>query len=310
MRKILLVDFNPLYYRSYHSLKKQGLMNSKGEMTFAIYGFFRSLMSWMKSLKPDTVIVCDDSPSFRRALNADYKSNRNIKRDGEMFDQKQRVLEGLESLSIPVIKLDGMEADDLIATLALTREWMFDMLELEEPFNENSSDIDFHVLTIDYDLLQLVRDNVTVHVFKTLSNTESYTPKYMLQNKGVTPEKWSMYKAIVGDGSDNLKGVNGVGPKKVLEILEKYDSLREGISDNWSKIQSDKIKQYLNDSAEILLMNHQLMDLSFDERKTIIIREVETEKDKFEFFLSEMEFRSMEKDLKKLDLLNIECLIN
>lgn len=309
MKKVLLVDFNPLYYRSYHSLKKHELKNSKGELTFASYGFFKSLLSWIKKLKPEVVIVCDDSTSFRKDLDSNYKSNRTIKCDGEMFNQKQKIVEGLSALKIPIIKKEGMEADDLIATLTLTKEWSFDLMELEDPYTETSSEMDFHVLTIDYDLLQLVRHNVTVHMFKTLSSTESFTPSYLIKSKNVPPVKWSMYKVIVGDNSDGLKGVKGIGPKKALEIISYYDSLREGISDEWSRIKNERLRNLMIQNKETLIMNHQLMDLSFDEKTRIAIKEIENEMNFNEFFISQMEFRSMEKDLKNLEVLSAECSI-
>lgn len=218
-RKVLLaIDANAIIHRAFHAYPPN-LQTEDGLQVNAVYGFTTMLLAALEQFNPEYVVCAMDTqePTFRHEMFADYKGTR-APTDQSLIDQFPMVDEVLNSFNIPVIKKPGFEADDILGTLS----------EYVSKGKWEGEDIDIHILSGDKDLLQLVKDRVYVCLpngsFKDLVvyNTALVKKKY-----GYTPDQVVDYKAIVGDSSDNIPGIKGVGDKSARELLDKYGSLDE-----------------------------------------------------------------------------------
>ena len=209
---LYLIDGYSLIYRSYFAFIRRPLTDADGRNTSAIFGFFRSLLQLLRLRQPRALAVVMDSrtPTVRHERYAPYKANRE-KTPEELHAQVPDIEEMLAALGIACLRLDGYEADDLIATLARRcRE------ERRECF----------VLSGDKDILQLVGGGVAVIVppkegeeFGVLDREAVYA------SRGIYPEQVVDYLALAGDSSDNVPGVAGVGEKTALKLLAQYKDL-------------------------------------------------------------------------------------
>ncbi len=210
--KLVLVDGHSLAYRAFHALPPD-LKNSKGELTNAVFGFTSMLLGVLNDLNPEYVIVTfDKGPSFRVRDYVDYKATRAHMPD-EMRVQMERIREVVAALGIPAVDLDDFEADDLLGTLSRQGE---------------AEGLEVFIVTGDRDALQLVSDHVTVITSgRRFSDTLRYTPVAVLEKYGLTPDQLIDLKALLGDTSDNIPGVSGVGEKGAIALLQQYGTLDE-----------------------------------------------------------------------------------
>ena len=205
-RKLLLVDGSSYLYRAFHALPP--LSNSKGEPTGAVLGVLNMLNKLIKEESPARVAVVFDAPgrTFRDDLFDQYKAHRTPMPD-DLRSQVQPLLEAVEALGLPMLRIVGVEADDVIGTLATQAAHLgFDVL----------------ISTGDKDMCQLV--GPSIGLVNTMSNTrldrEGVKAKF-----DVLPEQIVDYLALVGDSSDNIPGVTGVGPKTAAKWLNQYHTL-------------------------------------------------------------------------------------
>jgi DNA polymerase-1 len=207
---LVLVDGHSLAYRAYHALPND-LQSPSGELTNASYGFTLMLLSVLEDEDPDYIIVAfDKGPSFRVEEYEAYKAHRE-KMPDEMRGQMSRIREIVSAFGIPIVELEDYEADDVLGTLS-----------------DKASDEDLQVLIVtgDRDALQLVSDQVTVLTSgRRFSDTRRYTPEKVREKYGLDPEQLIDYKALIGDRSDNIPGVRGVGEKGGEKLLKKYNTL-------------------------------------------------------------------------------------
>lgn len=280
--KVLLVDGMALLFRSFYATAMSGyfMINSKGVPTNGIYGFVKHLFTAINTYKPSHVICCWDmgSSTFRNELFPDYKANRG-EPPVELIPQFDLVKEMTEALDIPNVGLAGYEADDCIGTLA----------------NKYSEDREVIILTGDQDILQLLKDNVSVVLLKKgYGNYAAYYEDTFIEEKGITPAQMIDLKALMGDSSDNYPGVKGIGEKTALKLLQNHETI-EGILENLpslTKGQRTKIEQDL----EMLHLSRKLAEIycevdvncSLDEAKLGI--DESKMKKKFE----ELEFKRIE----------------
>mgnify|MGYP006278882495 CR=1 FL=1 len=210
--KLMLVDGHSLAYRAFYALPNT-LRTSKGELTNAVYGFTSMLLSVLEEEEPDYVVVTfDKGPSFRVDLYDEYKAHRE-KMPDEMRTQMARVREVVEALGIPIVELEDYEADDLLGTLSKQAE---------------EEGLQVLIVTGDRDALQLVDDQITVLTSgRRFSDTIRYTPEKVMEKYELTPEQLIDLKALMGDSSDNIPGVKGVGEVGATRMLKTYDTLDE-----------------------------------------------------------------------------------
>lgn len=214
MKNVLLIDAHSLIHRCYHALPQ--FTNKAGEPTGALYGLSSVLLKIMHQVRPDYAVALFDrpEPTFRKERFEAYKAHR-PKADDELVSQLIRARDLFAAFSITVVEKPGYEADDLIGTLATKFK--------------KEKDVRVTIFTGDLDSLQLVENNqVVVETFKKgISETVVYTEEKVREKLGVFPHQVVDYKALVGDQSDNIPGVAGIGPKTASSILEKYKTLQD-----------------------------------------------------------------------------------
>lgn len=216
--RILAIDGNSIMNRAYYGIRL--LSNTKGFFTNAITGFMNIYLKELDIVKPDCVAVAFDlkAPTFRHKAVSSYKANRKGMPD-ELAMQMPKIKEILKELGIRVVEVEGFEADDILGTIS-------DMF--------SNSGNECFILTGDRDSFQLVRDNVTVRLAGT-KETKVYTPERIKEEYGVEPRQMIEIKALMGDSSDNISGVKGIGEKTALSLIQKYgniDKLYEEFKDS------------------------------------------------------------------------------
>ncbi|TVR91718.1 MAG: DNA polymerase I [Spirochaetaceae bacterium] len=248
MKPLYLLDAYSLVYRSYFAFIRRPLRDSQGKNVSAIFGFFRSFLSFLQQYDPQYfgVILDSRTPTFRHERYAEYKGTRD-KTPEDLTEQIPFIEEALEALGVPQLRRDGFEADDLIATLA------------ERCRKEGRA---CYVISGDKDLLQLVAGNTRVlkpsdGSFEDLGRDEVYAAW------GVYPEQIRDYLSLVGDSSDNIPGVKGIGAKGAVALLERYTTL-DGIYENLGDVSSASQKKKLEEGRDSALLSRELVTLIQD----------------------------------------------
>ncbi|HEL0246782.1 TPA: DNA polymerase I [Streptococcus equi subsp. zooepidemicus] len=233
--KLLLIDGSSVAFRAFFALYNQidRFKNHSGLHTNAIYGFHLMLDHMMKRVQPTHVLVAFDAgkTTFRTELFADYKAGR-AKTPDEFREQFPYIRDMLGALGIAFYELEHYEADDIIGTLDKMAE------RTELPF-------DVTIVSGDKDLIQLTDANTVVEISKKgVAEFEEFTPAYLMDKMGLTPEQFIDLKALMGDKSDNIPGVTKIGEKTGLKLLHEYGSL-EGIYQHVDSFKPSKMKENL-----------------------------------------------------------------
>jgi DNA polymerase I len=247
-KRLFLLDGHSLSYRAFFALPPS-LATTSGQVTNAVYGFTSMLIKLLTEEHPDLIAVAFDvgKPTARLEKYAEYKAGRPETPD-EFRQQLGLIVEVLETLHIPVIDIEGHEADDAIATLALRA--------LEQG-------IEVVVVTADRDFFQLVRPGITVMFnVKGISDIRVYDVSAVTERFGLPPEKYLDYVALKGDASDNIPGVPGVGEKTASKLVQDFGSVEELLG------RTDELKGRLKGSiaaaGEQLVLNKELAELNTD----------------------------------------------
>ncbi|NVK25297.1 MAG: DNA polymerase I [Gammaproteobacteria bacterium] len=234
-KPIILVDGSSYLFRAYHS--PPHLTNSKGESTGAIYGVVNMLKSLVRQYSPEKMVVVFDAkgPTFRNDMYSEYKANRPPMPD-DLRTQIEPIHKIIKAMGLPLIAIEGVEADDVIGTLA-----------------QQQSDIGNHVLisTGDKDMAQLVNDKVTL--INTMTNT-ILTPDAVVEKFGIGPELIIDYLALMGDKVDNIPGVPGVGEKTAVALLQGLGNI-------------ENIYQHLDDVAALGFRGSKTMATKLEDNK-------------------------------------------
>lgn len=278
--KLILIDGNSLLYRAFFALPL--LHNDKGIYTNAVYGFSNLLLRILETEKPSHMLVAFDAgkTTFRHATYKEYKGGRQ-KTPPELREQFPLTRELLNAFQIPHYELDLYEADDIIGTLATKAD---------------AQNWDVKVISGDHDLLQLVTNNVIVDVTKKgVSEVESFTPKTLFEKMEVTPEQIIELKALMGDSSDNIPGVPGVGVKTATKLLKQYKTL-ENVYHHMDEISGKKLKENLQNHKDNAWMSRELATI--DQKVPIEIGLEDLIYHGYEYkniyaLFSELEFRSL-----------------
>lgn len=234
MTKLVLIDGHAIMHRAYHALP-QTMTTQKGEPINAVYGFVSMLFRIIQDLKPTYIAFCFDrkEPTFRKQQYKEYQAHR-PEIDDDLIPQFKKARLVAKAMDIPVYDKAGFEADDVIGTLA----------------KQAVKDIDEVVIvTGDRDILQLIDDKVKVYLpIKGLSNSLLMGEKEVKEKMGVSAKQIVDYKALVGDPSDNYKGVAGIGPKTTEKLLKEYKSFK-AIYKNLKKI-DERTRKKLDEGKE------------------------------------------------------------
>ena len=249
MTKLLLLDGHSLAYRAFYALPTD-LATPDGTVTNAVYGFTSMLVKMLTDEQPDYIAVAFDrpEPTFRHALDEGYKAQR--EESPELFrHQLPLIHEVVDALGIRHVEHVGVEADDVIATLATAAA---------------AEGIDTIVVTGDRDSYQLVHDpHIKVLYNKRgVSDYALYDEAGIAERTGVTPEQYPMYAALRGDPSDNLPGVPGIGEKTAAKLINAYGTL-EGIFEHLAEL-PPKQRENLGAAQDRVLLNHEMSVLKRD----------------------------------------------
>ena len=250
---LVLVDGSSYLYRAFHAIPP--LSTKSGEPTNAVLGVVNMLYKLLDELKPTRMAVVFDAPgkTFRDDLYAEYKANRPPMPD-ELRAQVEPLLEAIKGMGICLLRIDGVEADDVIGTLA------------RQAAAAGTSTV---ISTGDKDLAQLVDEHVTL--VNTMDNT-TLDRERVIQKFGVTPEQIIDYLALVGDSIDNIPGISGVGPKTAVKWLQQYGDL-ETLKAKAGEV-SGKIGERLREGLRTLDLSRELATIRCDVELPLTIDEL------------------------------------
>lgn len=270
--KLLLIDGNNLFHRAYHALPP---LNSKdGENSNAVFGFTNMLLKAVSEVKPDYIACAFDTaaPTFRHVAFEKYKAQRPPP-PADLYPQLPKVKRLLESFGVRFFEKAGYEADDLLASLAAKavsssslmvhgkKKKKLNPMNYKQSFSTNKpSTINVIILSGDRDVLQLVDGAIKVQMPGwNLNSVTLFGSAEVKEKYGITPEQMVDYKAIVGDTSDNVPGIAGIGPKGAADLLQRFGDL-ETIYKHLDEV-STLTKKKLEASREVALEAKKLVEL-------------------------------------------------
>ena len=243
---LTLIDGNSLLFRAYYGVHSR-LTRSDGTPTGAAYGFFNMILPLLSSAKPNDAFVCvfDASrQSFRQDIYSEYKANRR-ETPPDLIAQSYMVRTGVAAMGMPMLCIPGVEADDVIATIARMNCTGHDATR---------------IITSDKDLMQLVSD--CVFLYDGMKEREIRTPQ-VIEKFGVSPSQVIDVQSLMGDSSDNVPGVPGIGPKKASELITQFGNL-DNLYEHLDDVPNERIRNLLRDNREMAYISKQLVTLKTD----------------------------------------------
>ena len=295
MKKIIMIDGNNLMFRSYYATAYNGnfMNNSKGFPTNALFGFTNMIHKIINEETPEYMIVAfDKGKTFRHEEYEGYKDGR-VETPDELKKQFPKAKELLTAMGIKYYEIDGYEADDIIGTFA--------------KFCDDDKDFIGTIISSDKDLLQLISSDVDIKLLKQKDYIR-YNEKTFEKDYGIKPINVIDLKALMGDPSDNIPGVKGVGEKTALKLLHEYKTL-DGIYENIENIKG-KIKEKLINDKENAYKSYHLATIIKEVPMQISIEDTKyqkEDKEKLKQIYEDLEFYSFlkkeeKKEIKKVDL--------
>ncbi|NNJ89910.1 MAG: DNA polymerase I [Eudoraea sp.] len=288
-KRLFLLDAYALIFRGYYALIKNPRINSKGMDTSAIMGFMNSLFDVIRREKPDHLAVCfdKDGSTERTELYPEYKANRDETPDAIRIAVPY-IQKILKAMHIPVVEVSGLEADDIIGTLAKQAE---------------KEDYKVFMVTPDKDFGQLVSENIFMYRPSRMGNgVEIWGIPEIQKRFGVDrPEQVIDYLGMMGDASDNIPGFPGVGEKTAKKFLQEFGSL-EALLENTDKLKG-KMKEKVEDNAELGRLSKQLATICIDCDVTFDAKDYELsmpDGEKVQLIFEELEFRRLKEQFIKL----------
>lgn len=279
-----LIDASSFIFRAFYAVRP--LSNKSGLPTNALFGFANMMLKVLEEKRPSHIAVVYDTkhPSFRKELYPEYKANRGAMPE-DLVPQIPYIKKFVECLGLPAFERPGFEADDVIGTLA------------EQAAHLSKEEAEVMIVSSDKDLMQLVNDHI--YLFDTMKE-QKYTAKEVKEKLGVSPELVADYLGIVGDTSDNIPGVKGIGPKGAVSLLEQFGSL-ENIFQNLSAVKKEAQRKQLEDCKDQAILSKKL---------ATVVRDLPLETDWHSLrcdpnpgeamfqLLQEVEFQALEKRLR------------
>lgn len=286
MNKLVLIDGNSLSFRAFYALPL--LSNKAGIHTNAVYGFAMLLEKILKEEKPDHFLVAFDAgkTTFRHEKYSEYKGGRQ-KTPPELSEQFPYIRQLLDAYHIKRYELDNYEADDIIGTLSKEAD---------------KAGFQTIIITGDRDLTQLATDNVSIYYTKKgVTDVDHYTPEFIAEKyNGLTPSQIIDMKGLMGDSSDNIPGVAGVGEKTAIKLLNQFNTV-EGVYEHLDEVSGKKLKEKLENSKEDALMSKELATINVDSPIEVSLEDTlmtnqDDQQEKIELF-KKLEFKQLLGDL-------------
>ena len=285
-KRLFIIDGYATLYRAHYALIRNPLTNTAGTPTSAVFGFANQVFQLIEEEKPDYLVAAFDSKgkNFRHELYEDYKANRSAMPD-EIQTQLPYLWELLEAMNIPMLRVDGVEADDIIGTVAKMC---------------NEDNLQCNIVSGDKDFMQLIDDKTFLYAPQARKRAkEIFDKKKVLEKWGVGPEHIIDLLGLMGDSSDNVPGVQGVGPKTAMKLIQDFGSI-ENIYEEIDNITNEKMKEKLLNSKENALLSKQLVTILTDvkiDAGIIDFKKKEMDSTKLEDIFKELEFSGL---LKKI----------
>ena len=315
-KRLVIVDGNALIHRAYHALPK--LTTKKGQVVNAVYGSLLAFFKVIKDFNPDFICACFDvpAPTFRHKEFKQYKAHR-VKTPEDLVGQISKTKKVLQVFSVPIFEQEGYEADDLIGTIA--NKSQNSNVKIQNHISNLKSDetknLEIIILTGDLDLLQLVNKNTKACIFKKgIKHTVLYDENKVQERYGLSPALLSDYKALVGDASDNIPGVPGVGPKTATMLLKEFgtlENLYEKLKiENSLEIEncklkiSPRVKKFLREGRKQAFLSKMLAEIRCDVPINFDLQKCEWKdynKEKAVKMLEQWEFHSLIKRLPQTE---------
>jgi DNA polymerase-1 len=282
--KLFLIDGSAIFYRSYFAFIRNPLINSKGENTSATYGFLNTIFKIIEDERPQYLAIIFDTrePTFRHKIYKEYKATRE-RMPEEMAASFPRLLAALQTLHWPILEKVGFEADDLIATIAK---------------RYGSKDIQVLIVSGDKDLAQLVTPQINIYIPAKsaqepvqILDIEGIRKKY-----GVLPEQIRDWLALMGDKSDNIPGIPGIGEKTAGALMQKYLSL-EKIYQQVDSIEKKVLQERILNHKELAFLSRKLVTLDDEVELDIDLDDLRLRKwdqHQVEILLKDMEFSRLQ----------------
>ena len=292
MDKIILLDGNSLSYRAFYAMP--ALQNKSGLYTNSVYGFTLMLERMLEDIKPKYALVAFDKgkQTFRHKTYQDYKGTRD-KTPSELVEQFGYVRELLDSYGIKYEEHFDYEADDIIGSYAKLAE---------------KAGLEVIIISGDKDLTQLASDNITIYYTKRgVTEVDHYTPEFINEKYGLSPEQIIDMKGLMGDKSDNIPGIAGIGEKTAIKLLAEYKTV-ENVLDNIDNISGKKLKERLAEGKEDALLSKELATIFTEvpvENKLEDLTFSENRSKKKELF-EKLEFVSFLKKLAENDDVDVD----
>ncbi|MCX7904699.1 MAG: DNA polymerase I [Caloramator sp.] len=286
-KSIIIIDSNSLLNRAFYALPPMN--TSTGQPTNAIYGYTVMLLKILQEMKPDYVIAAFDKSkkNFRHEKFIEYKAGRK-KMPDELAQQIEPTKEILRAFNIDILEMEGYEADDIIGTISKKYSKM---------------DFQIKIITGDRDALQLVDENIKVLMTKKgITELEIFSIEEIKQKFGLEPQNIIDLKALMGDASDNIPGIAGIGEKTALKLLHQFGNL-DNIYANIDEIKPERIKNLLMENRELAYLSKELatikvdVPIEIDLREKVLNYDLSTVKDVF----IKYEFRSLLSKVNKED---------
>ena len=298
-KKLFIIDGMALIYRSHFAMIKNPLTTKNGQHTSAIYGLANSIFKLIKDERPDYLAIAMDckEPTFRHKMYDAYKANREAMPE-ELVSQLSLIDEMLTGMNIPVIKKPGFEADDIMGTMGRVAE---------------SEGISTYLVSGDKDLMQLVTDKVSLYTpGSRFSPTKVYGISEVVDKWGVEPSKMIEFLALLGDSSDNIPGVDGIGKKTAAKLLSEHGDI-ESIIDNIENLKNKRVREGLLNGSENLDLAIKLVTIDRDVDVEIDIKKLEKKimnKTVLSDYFSRLEIHSLSAQLDKINTDKTEPVID
>ena len=278
LKKLFIIDGYAILYRAHYALIRNPLITSYGFHTSALFGFTNQLIKIIKDENPDYLVCAFDSKekTFRHKIYSDYKANR-PEMPEELQKQIPHLWELLDGMNIPVLRKPGYEADDIIGTVT---ESVLD------------KKIQSYIVSGDKDFMQLINDKIFLYTpGKRNSAPDIYDKDGVIKKWGLPPEKIIDLLALMGDSSDNVPGVAGVGVKTAVKLLIEYDNI-ESVLDNASKISNKRVHNGLMNGRDKAFLSKELVT---------IIKDVDVDTNVENFLLKSFDQEALGKKFEELE---------
>tara|TARA_B100000609_G_scaffold199482_1_gene203299 strand:+ start:4400 stop:7117 length:2718 start_codon:yes stop_codon:yes gene_type:complete len=285
-KTLYLIDGYAMLYRSHFALIRNPLINSKGMHTSALFGFINQILKLINNDKPDLMVAAFDTSkkTFRHEKYPDYKATRE-KMPDEMIGQLPYLWKILESMGIPTLEKPGFEADDIIGTLASMA---------------SKENLEVYIVSGDKDFMQLVNENIFLYTPSgRKADIKIYDRNGVIDKWGVPPEKIIDLLGLMGDASDNVPGVPGVGEKTAVKLIKEYGSLEASL-DHADEVKNKRAREGLQNARSEALLSKDLvtidtnMDLNID---FSTLKTNDIDKESLALIFQELEFETLQKQI-------------